>query len=447
MHHLPRTCVCAAALSGLLLAAAERAFGFAEEPITFKDPATTEVWDEETSTMHSDLVYSMALAAGFPDKKAAKLAVWDQLVDSEKLGPGESVTYTNCLGSFQPAPSPADACPGGYGDGVQVWPMEHDPACATSRFGPYSPFFHFPRQTESELGALEEWGWGRAKSLPGYAAFAWGGARDTVLTAACRYVRAETVQTGIKAGSLEAFGTYLHSLGDSYSHADCLAALDSRQETNLWGTHTVNPITVPECYYVPSAPKNSDAHGQEFGPSSSGTDRSDAAVLHVYDELVKRSVQREGKYYPMSLDAVLKQMPGQPTLRSALFDFVHQWDFQQALNQGEYAANRRAYAEQIAAAVKAVRKQATRPVLSAVSPTSAAAKAGKNVKVTLTGSNFTKKCRAQANWSDIKTSYRSAGELQAVIPASMIAKGASVKISVYNTKGGGASSRKTVSFK
>ena len=84
----------------------EYVFSFAEEPITFKDPSSGRVWDDAISTVHSDIVYAMAIAAGFSDKDAAIIQIWDQLVDAERLGPGSATVYTNCLGSTKPAPDP-----------------------------------------------------------------------------------------------------------------------------------------------------------------------------------------------------------------------------------------------------------------------------------------------------------------------------------------------------
>lgn len=425
------------------------AFGFAEEPITFQDPLTQEIWDEQISTVHSDIVYALALAAGFTETAAATLTVYDQLVDSERLGPEDTVTYTNCTGSFTAAPEPAEVCSGGYGEGNQIWPMEYDSSCTTSRYGPYSPFFHFPRQTTNEMGALKEWGWGRASNLAGYAAYAWGDAMDTVYTAKCRYIRTEAINTGLAAGSLEAFGLYLHSLADSYSHLACINALDAQQKPNLWGTHTITPTTVPECYYVPSNPKNSDAHGQEFGPDSSGTPRTDAAIEAVYNELIARSKQREGRYYPLSLTAKLKSLEGQPTLQTALLDFVHTWNFQKTKEApGVYADNRRALAQAIAQAAVAQRKKAVRPTVSSISPTAVTiGSTPRDVKITIVGTNFSTKCRAQFQYNNIKTTYISPTELTAIVPASFALPGTSGKIRVYNTSGGGSNAGLTLKFK
>jgi hypothetical protein len=79
---------------------------YAEEPLCFRDPQTGEVTDDEISTIHDDLTYVLALAAGFSQADSAALQVWDdQLVDSEELGPGTAISYTNCSGAFPPTPT------------------------------------------------------------------------------------------------------------------------------------------------------------------------------------------------------------------------------------------------------------------------------------------------------------------------------------------------------
>ncbi len=81
------------------------AFAFAEEPIGWRDPATGITYDAvEISTIHDDMTYVLALAAGFNITDAKTLQVWDQLVDSEAL-PGAVVSYTNGGGAFYPSPN------------------------------------------------------------------------------------------------------------------------------------------------------------------------------------------------------------------------------------------------------------------------------------------------------------------------------------------------------
>jgi hypothetical protein len=103
--------------------------------------------------------------------------------------------------------------------------MKDPTRCVASRFGPYSPFFHFPRQNAEELGALHDWGWGVTDALVGYEAYAWGA--RSVLGAPCTFTHTAVITTGLEAGSLAAFATYLHSLADSYSHLACIQAMDS----------------------------------------------------------------------------------------------------------------------------------------------------------------------------------------------------------------------------
>jgi len=342
----------------ILLAGAGLVRAFAEEPLFFRDPYTGQTTDEEISTIHDDLTYVLALAAGFSVTDSQTLQIWDQLVDSEALGPGDAISYANGGGSFYPAPDPDDVCRGKIHSHV-IWPRWDDVVISTSvtsRFGPYSPFFHFPHQNAQELGALREWGWGRVDQLVGYEAYAWGGPADlTVVRAACRYTRTAIIDTGMAAGSLEAFATYLHALADSYSHLDCITAMDGLGLP--WATHTTPPIdaSVPACDYHPKTPTADDVHGREFYTYTDSL-RTDAAIQQVYGELVARSLAAEGQYYPFALETPVVGVDGVATLGEALQAFVHDWDFEQA-------ANRRAYADQIAAAVLTQRQPMRRAYL------------------------------------------------------------------------------------
>ncbi len=236
--------------------------------------------------------------------------------------------------------------------------MKDSSSCVISRFGPYSPFFHFPHQNDQELGALYDWGWGITNTLVGYEAYAWGG--PTVLTSDCAYTRTVEITTSIQAGSQEAFATYLHSLGDSYSHRDCLAALEG---VSPWGTHTL--IGTKACDYIPTNPNNRDAHGREFGTQSM-TDslRTDEGVFAIYSELTARSLQGEGIYPPLGLDDPLPGVDGASTLREALYYFIHTWEFEPVKpGDPEFAENRRNYAAMIAAAALAQRHKLHLPMV------------------------------------------------------------------------------------
>jgi hypothetical protein len=212
--------------------------------------------------------------------------------------------------------------------------MQSPTSCVTSRFGPYSPFFHFPHDDERELGALHDWAWGSADTLVAYEAYAWGG--SSVMQAQCLYTRTAVITTGLEAGSLEAFGTYLHSLADYYSHRECIAAMDDLGMP--WATHTL--AGVPACDYNPFNPQADDVHGREFYTYTDSL-RTDEAVRHVYSELSARSRQREGVYLPISLDV---EISGTQTLSEMLDIFVHTWDF-------DHPGERRAQADRIVEAV------------------------------------------------------------------------------------------------
>ena len=347
-------------ITGLaLLAGATLVLGFAEEPLRWRDPYTGETGDQypEISTIHDDLTYAMALAAGFSISDSITLQIWDQLVDSEQIGPGDAVSYTNCSGSFYPTPVPSSVCTTSNYSPV-AWPLwnkiQISTTCVTSRYGPYSPFFHFPRQTPQEIGAIHDWAWGLTTTLVGYDAYAWGGL--TVLQATCRYTRPVVITTSLTAGSLPAFATYLHSLGDSYSHRECIAALDKMGIP--WGTHSLPHLgNIPECDYNSSTANNNDAHGREFYTNSM-TDslRTDAAIRHIYTELVSRSLQREGQYPPTNLNTRLVAITNTPTLSEALYAFVHTWKFDQP-------TSRRAYADLIARSALMQRNRVYLPVV------------------------------------------------------------------------------------
>ncbi len=339
------------ALGFSLLLGASLVWAFAEEPIHFRDPYTGQTGDdwEEISTIHDDLTYALALAAGFSITDSITLQIWDQLVDSEQIGPGDAVSYTNCAGGgFYPTPDPGQVC-GRKPHGHLIWPMWNSVKdrdhCITSRFGPYSPFFHFPHNNAREVGALHDWGWGLTDTLTAYEAYAWGGPGEfSVMQASCRYTRTAVITTGIKAGSLEAFGTYIHSLADYYSHRDCIALMDSLGMP--WATHTLSGY--PACDYNPLDPQPDDVHGREFYTYTDSL-RTDAAIQDIYGELVARSLQREGKYFPISMDTPLTALDGFPTLSETLHTFVHQWDF-------EHPYDRRAWLDKVSAAILAQRR-------------------------------------------------------------------------------------------
>ena len=232
-------------------------------------------------------------------------------------------------------------------------------ASVTSRFGTFSPFFHFPHQNAAELAALRDWGWGTTSQLIGYEAYAWGGpASATVMDASCLYTRTAVITAPIAAGSLPAFATYLHALADSYSHLDCIAAMDALGRP--WATHTTPPHdqSVPACDYHPRTPAADDVHGREFYTYTDSL-RTDAAIHAVYAALTANSLAHAGRFRPIGLNEPLTALAGLPTLSQTLAIFVHTWDF-------DGAAERRIYADQLAAVILAQRQPRYRAYLPLV---------------------------------------------------------------------------------
>lgn len=350
-----------AGLALLLWSGVLPAAGFAEEDLRFIDPYSGTPYDGTTvSTIHDDLTYALALAAGFSEADAHTLQIYNQLVDSEYLAQDGWPTYTNCSGSFVPPPGQAEViaagCPADTNFSDVIWPMtssmQNPVTCATSRFGVYSPFFHFPHNyfpfNTAEVTVLHDWAWGLRQDLPGYAAYAWDGA--SVLTARCTYRQPVVhIDTGLPAGSLPAFATYLHSYADSFSHDACLKALDALNPPAPWGTHTQSfGEDIYACNYNPMNPTNTDAHGREFGTAHpADTARTRTAIQAVYAELALRSLQREGLRPPLALDTPLTVDGSPTTLQQALDHFVTTWEYDQEVM-------RRLYVQHLVAAIQAL---------------------------------------------------------------------------------------------
>ncbi len=314
---------------------------FAEEPLGFRDAGATYPTPPEVSTVHDDMTFVLALAAGFSITDAHTLRIWDQLTDSEILT--GSRVYSNGLGgAFPPVPD-ADVICAGKIHSADIWPRWQDMTISTSvtsRFGPYSPYFHFPHisgpRAPYEIGALHDWAWGLTNTLAAYEAYAWGKPglqNSTVMQATCRYTHTTAITTSIPAGSLPAFATYLHSLADGYSHRDCIATMDGLGMP--WATHTTPEIdgSYPACDYHPRTPQSDDVHGREFFTYTDSI-RTEEALRHVYRELAARSRTREGVYVPLDLSTPIS---GAQTLSETIGIFVHTWDFNQADQRRAYA--------------------------------------------------------------------------------------------------------------
>ena len=336
---------------------------FAEEPVGWRDPATGTTYDGvDVGTVHDDMTYVLALAAGFNITDAKTLQTWNQLVDSEAL-PGAVVSYTNGGGAFYTVPNSQTICGGSAIAHSQViWPRWDSftvTDSVTSRYGPYMPFFHFPHISGTlatrDIGALHDWAWGLTNTLVAYEAYAWsapGPQNSTVMQATCRYTRTAVITTSIAAGSLPAFATYLHTLADGYSHLDCITLMDSLGMP--WPTHTTPEIdgSYPACDYHPRNIQADDVHGREFYTYTDSL-RTDLALRAVYAQLVARSLAGEGSYPPLDLNAPISSTA---TFSQALSTFVHQWDF-------NHAAERRAFADHLAQLVMMQRYRIYLPVM------------------------------------------------------------------------------------
>ncbi len=132
----------------------------------------------------------------------------------------------------------------------------------------------------------------------------------------------------------------MHTLGDAYSHADCMDALAAQTPPAPWGTHTVPPLgddSIYACDYNPAGPQKDDTHGREFGSVYTDTQRTVTAARAVYAELAARSLAREGVYAPLPLTTTLTVSDTQTTLDWAIVHFVTGWKYDEPTQRREYA--------------------------------------------------------------------------------------------------------------
>jgi hypothetical protein len=336
-----------------------KATPYAEEPLPFYHPQTGEEVSVEISTLHFELTYALAIAAGFSVWDAMNLQVWDQLVDSEQISLS-ALQLSLCFGVFPEEPDPESSCPPGTDTSLQAWPLwsaVQGNACVFSRFGPYSPFFHFPDALDLE--SLRQWAFGETHHLTGYAAYAWGAL--TILDAPCTLREPQIIDTGLSPGSLQAFAVYLHCLGDFHSHRDCMSALTTLHAP--WGTHTLASLTASACNYNPMHPDNLDAHGKEFGTVAlNDSQRTLQGVLAIYQSLVQRSQLAEGWFPSLSLEDSVPRLDGAPTLQEVVEDFIFTWPFDNPQAPGAFAQNRRTLALRLARAITDQRFEEHRPL-------------------------------------------------------------------------------------
>ena len=273
--------------------------------------------DEHVSSHHLYLTRALAVCAGFSSNgnadpfdapaDAERIAIADQLTDSETLRAAGGV-YTHCSAKPYRMPSASDlGCPDGtrsvmpvtgerHGSRLLPIPKWHpQQGCFTSRFGPYSNDFHFP--DAARIAVLRDWAFSSTTPLTGTARFSFGGYFDTPWGATCNRERAESIDTGaVQPGSTEAFGIYLHALGDFHSHAPCLAHWGGRRNPP-WPTHTISTGQTG-CAFID--------HAREFGcpalaahdsvltppPGAIYVEHSTRAALDIYDELLRFGAAR-----------------------------------------------------------------------------------------------------------------------------------------------------------
>lgn len=303
-----------------------------ESRLYFYDPLAstrTLYTDTTVSSIHFDLVGALAIAAGFSISDAATIQVYSQMVDSGIL-PEEEPIYSFQASSYPAAPpistvmtttfcpSPATTAPTVT---MGMTDMLECPGCFTSRWGPYNIFFHFPHDRPDELGAIRRWAFGETDDLLGVATFGYSG---TVRFTWENYVNiydvtpcfvTETVPVdtgGILPGSVEALGVYLHSLGDTWSHAECIEAADA--DGKPFAAH----VSVTSSH--PLAPCRWTMHKVEFGDPDvfPASNRTFTGTLALYDTLVAFSQQSERALYrPIPLTAEDNY------LYDAIYEFVH----------------------------------------------------------------------------------------------------------------------------
>lgn len=136
--------------------------------------------------------------------------------------------------------------------------------CFSQRFSPWSPLFHFPET--ADVQRLRKFAAGEPLTAP--AAYAYGPSGSNMWLGQC-FVRPQgAVPTGVvKPGSLEAFGMFLHTVGDFESHLMCQRNW-SGQNKPPWYFHTPGPGVLPANQLgVPNCGFND--HAFEFGCADS----------------------------------------------------------------------------------------------------------------------------------------------------------------------------------
>jgi len=344
-----------ALLTFSLLMSVSRVSGWAEEgtelkPLYYYDPldprpiAQRATYTPGVSSIHFDLVGAFAVAAGFSVTDAATLQAYSQGTDSGKL-PGANPVYvfdanpnnyplappiTSVITSTI-CPSPATTAPTVTLGSTDVMTENGNTIEEfTSRFGPYGVFFHEPHNRPDELGAIHDWAFGKTDVLTGVVTFGYSSTVTSVwprvyqakqmgniyAATACFVTETVRIDTGsIQPGSLKAMGIYLHSLGDYWSHRDCISAVDSLGLP--FAAHVYTPgIRLNDPLY----PCRWDSHKVEFGPANTypESNRTFTGTVEVYEALYAYALQSNRTLYrPISLtdegDHIL----------NTLYEFVH----------------------------------------------------------------------------------------------------------------------------
>ncbi len=275
------------------------------------------------STHHTHLTRALAYCAGFPaltdlrnpinplvppaDAAWAEIiALNDELTDQgtivgvdangNPVGPQWSNLNTEDWNYQLPSPS-AVGCTDGL---TEVYPiLQQQPpvnlpiqpfwvpssGSFTHRFGPWAGLFHFPQEDAlaNDLATLRAFALGQTSSLNGRSLYGFGAAGANAWSGSCYDQRLETIATGkMKPGSVEAFATYLHALGDSYSHRMCRLHWLHRQ-TPPWYYHTPPASLQETCAF--------NDHAFEFGCPETRRrtgflEGTVEGAIAVYDELV-----------------------------------------------------------------------------------------------------------------------------------------------------------------
>jgi len=328
---------------------------FAEEgtelkPLAYFDPldptplASRTTYTPGVSSVHFDLIGALAIAAGFSVTDAATIQAFSQATDSGNL-PGANPVYvfdadpnkypvappiTSVMTStFCPSPSTTaptvtlgtTALMTDSGNTIEVF---------TSRFGPYGIFFHEPHDRPNELGAIHDWAFGATDALTGVVTFGYSSTVTSLwpkvyeakaignvyASTACFVSETVRIDTGsIQPGSLPALGIYLHSLGDHWSHRECIAAADKAGLPFAAHVYT-DGIRFDDPLY----PCRWTDHKAEFGPPDTfpESNRTYTATVQLYKALVSYARQSERTIYrPIGLTDESNH------IANALYDFVH----------------------------------------------------------------------------------------------------------------------------